>query len=120
VEWAVQLLQLRHGYQHPGVREAGTLAALAALEEAGLATAGDADSWRAAYRLCARVRNRLFLQAGRVRDSLPADPAEVTRLARSLGYGANPRAALREDYRRVTRRSRRAFERVFFGEGPGA
>ena len=120
VEWAVQLLQLRHGHLHLGVREPGTLAALAALEEAGLATAADAAAWRAAYRLCARVRNRLFLQAGRARDSLPADPAEVTRLARSLGYGANPRAALREDYRRATRRSRRAFERVFFGEKPGA
>ncbi|HSQ38503.1 MAG TPA: bifunctional [glutamine synthetase] adenylyltransferase/[glutamine synthetase]-adenylyl-L-tyrosine phosphorylase [Acidimicrobiia bacterium] len=120
VEWAVQLLQLRHGHGHPGVREPGTLAALAALEEAGLAAAADTEAWRAAYRLCARVRNRLFLQAGRVRDSLPADPAEVTRLARSLGYGANPRAALREDYRRATRRSRRAFERIFFGKEPGA
>lgn len=117
VEWAVQLLQLRHGYHHPAAREPGTLAGLAALEEAGLVPAADAAAWRAAYRLCARVRNRLFLQAGRARDSLPTDPAEVTRLARSLGYGAGPRAALREDYRRVTRRSRRAFERIFFGEG---
>jgi len=119
VEWAVQLLQLRHGHRHPAVRVPGTLAALAALEEAGLVAAADADAWRAAYRLCARVRNRLFLQAGRARDSLPADPAEVTRLARSLGYTAAPRAALREDYRRVTRRSRRAFERVFFGQSEG-
>jgi glutamate-ammonia-ligase adenylyltransferase len=114
VEWVVQLLQLRHGYRHPSLREPGTLAALAALESAGLATPADAAAWRAAYRLCARVRNRLFLQAGRPRDSLPSDPAEVTRLARSLGYVVGPRAALREEYRRVTRRSRRAFERVFF------
>jgi glutamate-ammonia-ligase adenylyltransferase len=121
VEWAVQLLQLRYGCHHPGIREPSTLNALAALEEAGLVATADADAWRAAYRLCARVRNRLFLQAGRARDSLPTDPAEVTRLARSLGYGTGPRAALREDYRRLTRRSRRAFERIFFGEGgPGA
>jgi glutamate-ammonia-ligase adenylyltransferase len=118
VEWAVQLLQLRHGHRHPQVHVPGTLAALDALQQTGLLAATDAEAWQAAYRLCARVRNRLFLQAGRTRDSLPTDPAEVTRLARSLGYTTSPRAALREDYRRVTRRSRRAFERVFFGETP--
>lgn len=116
VEWGVQLLQLRHGHRVPSLRRPGTLAALAALEEARLLAPEDAAAWRDAYRLCARVRNRLFLQVGRARDSLPTDPVEIARLARSLGYGANPRATLREDYRRVTRRSRRAFERVFFEE----
>ncbi len=116
VEWVVQLLQLRHGHRHPSLREPGTLAALAALEEAGLVAGADSAAWQAAYRLCSLLRNRLFLQAGRPRDSLSTDPAQVTRLARSLGYESAPRAALREDYRRVTRRSRRAFERVFYGE----
>jgi glutamate-ammonia-ligase adenylyltransferase len=115
VEWAVQLLQLRHGHNEPQVRSAGTLYALDALEAAGLLAKGDAAALRSAYGFCARVRNRLFLQAGRPRDSLPTDPAEATRVARSLGYGRNPRTALREEYRRVTRRARRAFERVFFG-----
>jgi glutamate-ammonia-ligase adenylyltransferase len=117
VEWAVQLLQLRHGHQEPGVRGAATLEALDALEAAGLLAKGDAAALRSAYRFCARVRNRLFLQAGRPRDSLPTDPAEATRVARSLGYTHNPRTALREEYRKVTRRGRRAFEKVFFGNG---
>jgi glutamate-ammonia-ligase adenylyltransferase len=95
------------------------VAALDALEAAGHLGPAPAEALRSAYAFCARVRNRLFLQEGRPRDSLPADPAAVTRLARSLGYEANPRAGLREEYRRVTRRGRRAFEAVFYGEEAG-
>lgn len=116
VEWAVQLLQLRHGHAEPAARVPGTAAALDALEAAGRLAPDRASALRAAYRFCARVRNRLFLQEGRPRDSLPADPAAVTRLARSLGYEGSPRSGLREEYRRVTRRGRRAFEAVFYGE----
>ncbi|MBP1631804.1 MAG: glnE, partial [Acidobacteria bacterium] len=117
VEWAVQLLQLRHGAGLPAARAPGTIAALDALEAAGHIDAAPAAALRAAYRFCARVRNRLFLQEGRPRDSLPADPASATRLARSLGYEGSPRAGLREEYRKVTRRARHAFEAVFYGEG---
>jgi glutamate-ammonia-ligase adenylyltransferase len=120
VEWVVQFLQMRHGAAHPEVCTPGTLAGLAALRAAGLLSAPDATALDAAYRFCAAVRNRLFLQAGRRRDSLPTDPSEATHLARSMGYTGRPRTALREDYRRVTRRSRRVFERIFHGEvGPG-
>ena len=115
VEWTVQLLQMQHGGDDPALRTPGTLPGLSALRRAGLLESRDADELEAAYRLCARVRNRLYLQAGRRRDSLPTDPAEVTRLARSLGYGRGPRSSLREDYRRVTRRARRVVERVFYG-----
>jgi glutamate-ammonia-ligase adenylyltransferase len=114
VEWTVQLLQLRHGAGVPAVRTPGTAAGLAALHTAGLLAAPDAAALDAAYRFCARVRNRLFLQAGRQVDSLPVDPAEATRLARSLGYVTDPRSSLREDYKRVTRRARRVAERVFY------
>ncbi len=119
VEWAVQLLQLRHGHAELSVRSPGTMAALDALEAAGHVSPARAAALRGAYAFCARVRNRLFLQEGRPRDSLPGDPAAVTRLARSLGYEASPRSGLREEYRRVTRRGRRAFEAVFYGESEG-
>ena len=118
VEWAAQLLQLRHGHADPSVRSPGTLAALSALETAGHLTPARAEALRAAYRFCARVRNRLYLQEGRPRDSLPADPAAATRLARSLGYEGSPRSGLREEYRRLTRRARTAFEAVFYGDAP--
>jgi len=115
VEWSVQLLQLRHGAGDPGLRLPGTMAALQSLVAGAHLDTGDGTILAHAYELCAAVRNRLFLQAGRPRDSLPSDPGEVTRLARSLGYEGDPRAQLREDYRRATRRSRRVVQRVFYG-----
>ena len=120
VEWTVQLLQMQHGSAEPSLHTAGTLPALDALEAQGLLDASEADVLRTAYRFCTRVRNRLYLRAGRPRDSLPTDPEETTRLARSLGYTATPRTALREDYRRLTRRARRVVEQRFYGiDRPG-
>jgi glutamate-ammonia-ligase adenylyltransferase len=115
VEWTVQLLQMAHGSTADHVRTPSTLEGLRRLVAAGLMDAEDAEILDTSYRFCARVRNRLFLRAGRVRDSLPSDPEEVGRLGRSLGYEVNPRTTLREEYRRVTRRARRVVERVFYG-----
>jgi [glutamine synthetase] adenylyltransferase / [glutamine synthetase]-adenylyl-L-tyrosine phosphorylase len=110
VEWTVQLLQLRH--QVLGLP--GTLAALAALEDAGYVSAGDAGSLRDAYTYCERTRNRLHLVRGTPGDALPARPEQLGHLARSLGTTG---PALRDEYRRVTRRSRAVTERLFYGAG---
>ena len=88
---------------------------MASLTAAGLLDREEETILLEAYRFCARVRNRLFLRSGRTRDSLPDEPTEATRLGRSLGYTQSPRTALREDYRRVTRRARRVVERRFYG-----
>ncbi|MDH5374114.1 MAG: hypothetical protein OEX97_14310, partial [Acidimicrobiia bacterium] len=66
------------------------------------------------YRFCTMVRNRLYLQTGRDIGSLPTDPIELARLALSLGYAGGSVSNLREDYRKVTRRARRVFERHFY------
>lgn len=115
VEWTVQLLQMRHGHAHPAIRTPATLEALQALARGGLVRPSDAAALEAAYLFCARVRNRLALRAGRTFDSLPTDPDESAALARSLGYEISPRTALREEYRRVTRRARKVVDRVFYG-----
>ena len=115
VEWAVQLLQMEHGHAAPALRTPSTLQALEALHRAGTIAPEDAAALEAAYRFCAAVRNRLYLRAGRPRDSLPTDPIEATAVARSLGYDLAPRTALREEYRRLTRRARRVVERLFYG-----
>jgi len=108
VEWTVQLLQLRHGLF--GVP--GTMAALAALRHAGHIDEGDADALAAAYRYCERTRNRLYLVRGAPGDALPVGADQLGRLARSL-VTSGPE--LREEYRRVTRRSRDVTERLFYG-----
>jgi len=46
-------------------------------------------------------------------EAIPASPEEQTGLARLLGYEAYPRQSFIDDYLRVTRRCRRAMERVF-------
>lgn len=107
VEWTVQLLQLRHG-----VVATGTVEAMDALVAAGFLDGDDARVLRDAYRFCEAARNRLFLVRGAPGDSLPATGHQLTVLARSLGTTAS---ALREDYRRLTRRSRRVMERLFYG-----
>jgi [glutamine synthetase] adenylyltransferase / [glutamine synthetase]-adenylyl-L-tyrosine phosphorylase len=117
VEFTVQLLQLQHGARHPEIRVTSTIEALHELRAAGLVDAGDADSLEEAYRFCERARNAQYLLTGRPRDALPTDGSEATRLGRLLGYGPQPQARLRDDYRRVTRRARKVVERVFYGRG---
>ncbi len=107
VEWTVQLLQLRNG-----TRAEGTLDALGALTAAGALGTADARVLAESYRFCEATRNRLYLVRGRPGDSLPPPGHHLTSLARSLGTTA---PALREQYRRLTRRARRVTERLFYG-----
>jgi glutamate-ammonia-ligase adenylyltransferase len=108
VEFTAQLLQLQHR-----VPAAGTITALGALCRAGLLAEPDHDALTSAYRFCERTRNRWFLIKGSPGDSLPTQSDKLTRLARSLDTTPNE---LREQYRRVTRRSRQVVQRLFYGD----
>ena len=111
VEWAVQLLQLRHGHAVPGLRSTRTLDALAA---AARGRAGVAGGRRGAGRRLGarppRVRNALTLVRGRPGDQLPRHGAELAGVVRLLG-AADPGEFL-DDYLRTARRCRAAVERV--------
>ena len=107
VEWTAQLPQLRHQIASPG-----TMSAVGALEKAGVLDPADAAVLTVAYRFCERTRNRLYLVRGAPGDALPTQADQLSRLARSLGTSA---VALREEYRRVTRRARLVVERLFYG-----
>jgi glutamate-ammonia-ligase adenylyltransferase len=111
VEWTVQLLQLRHR-----VGEPGTMAALHRLADEGHLAPEDAATLAEAYRFCEHTRNRWHLIGAlpggtAPGDALPAKPEAAARLARSLGTTPS---GLRDDYLRVTRRSRRVVERLFY------
>lgn len=114
VEFLVQLLQMRRGAVVPALRAPATLEAIAGAVDADQLTAQEGDSLTAAYQFCTKIRNRLYIQTGRDIGSLPTDPTELARLALSLGYRGGSVGKLREDYRRVTRRARRVFERRFY------
>ena len=116
VEWTVQLLQLRHAHALPALRTTRTGAAMAAAVQVGLLAAGDAAELTAAWELAARIRNAIMLVRGRPGDTLPAKHAELTAVARLLGYPPGDAAqALEQDYRRAARRARTVMEALFYG-----
>ncbi|HKY77455.1 MAG TPA: bifunctional [glutamine synthetase] adenylyltransferase/[glutamine synthetase]-adenylyl-L-tyrosine phosphorylase [Acidimicrobiia bacterium] len=116
VEWTVQLLQLIHGAADPALRTTSTVDGLHKLAERGHLARRDADALEAAYRFCERARNLRYLLTGTPGDSLPTDGAEAKRLGRLMGYTGQPVTELRDEYRRLTRRSRSVVERVFYGQ----
>ncbi len=116
VEWTVQLLQLRHAHALPALRTTRTDAAMAAAVQAGLLAADAAAELTAAWELAARIRNAIMLVRGRPGDTLPAKHAELTAVARLLGYPPGDAAqALEQDYRRAARRARTVMEPLFYG-----
>ncbi len=111
VEWAVQLLQLRHAFEVSELRCTQTLEALTAAREAGLVTPADAEEMAAGWTLAAQVRNALTLVRGRPTDQLPQHGVELAGTVLLLG-GGDPGEFV-DRYLRTTRRSRAAMERVF-------
>jgi glutamate-ammonia-ligase adenylyltransferase len=116
VEWTVQLLQLQQAAKVPGLRVQPTVAALAALGDAGLLDGEQTEALRSAWELATRARNAIFLVRGRPSDQLPRPGLELAGVARACGYGpdADPGQFL-DDYRRTTRHARSVVEQVFYG-----
>jgi glutamate-ammonia-ligase adenylyltransferase len=117
VEFTAQLLQMRHGWQHPQVRTPNTFKAIDRLEEVGVIEPEDARWLREAYLLLNRVRNHMFLLRGLATDVLPTRDSELEKLALSLGYGRLGRSRFIDHYRKATRRARQVCDRLFYGEG---
>jgi glutamate-ammonia-ligase adenylyltransferase len=114
VEWAVQLLQLRHGHREAGLRTPRTLDALAAARDAGFVSTMDATWLARGWVMATRVRNALMLVRGRPSDQLPRQGAELVGVARAVGRPPSTQPGeFLDDYLRTMRRSRAAAERVF-------
>ena len=113
VEWSVQLLQLRHAAEVPGLRTTSTLEALGAARDRALLPDEDADVLRQAWVTATRVRNAVVLARGRPSDVLPTDSRGLAAVARAMGYAAGHTGELEEDYRRAARRARRVHEKLF-------
>ena len=114
VEWTVQLLQLRHGAEHAGLRTTRTVAALSAAAELGLLDDEQAETLLHAWHLASRVRNALLLVRGRSGDALPTDLRELAGIAGVLGYPPGAAGTMVDDYRRATRRARTVVNGVFY------
>ncbi|RCG26378.1 bifunctional [glutamine synthetase] adenylyltransferase/[glutamine synthetase]-adenylyl-L-tyrosine phosphorylase [Streptomyces diacarni] len=114
VEWTVQLTQLRHGAELPGLRTPRTREALAAARGAGLIGADDAEVLDEAWVLASRVRNAVMLVRGRPGDTFPSESRELAAVGRYLGYEPGHVGEMLDDYRRVTRRARAVVDRLFY------
>ena len=114
VEWTVQLVQLRHAAEVPGLRTTQTLPALSAAVSAALLGPDQARTLAHAWRTASRVRNAVLLVRGRPGDSLPTDLRELSGVAAVLGYPPGASGQLVDDYRRATRRARAVVEGVFY------
>ena len=115
IEFTVQLLQLVHGATHEELRVTSTMLLLDRLAASGLLDTDDAESLRDAYRLCEHARNARYLLTNAAGDSLPVQSDQAEPIGRMLGFVHQPQTSLRDEYRRVTRRSRAVVERVFYG-----
>lgn len=118
LEMAVQLLQLIHGRHDPELRKASTLDAVAALEEGGYVSSGDAEEMRRAYVFLRNVEHRLQVVDDRPRYDLPADPRIRRIIARSLGFSDSAtetaEEAFSESFVSVTATVRNLHQKLFF------
>ncbi len=115
VEWLVQLLQLQHAHRVAGLRTTSTLAALAAARDAGLVPDAAADRLRESWLLSSRLRSANTLLTGRTSDILPTDRRALDGIGRILGYPPRSATRVEEDFLAAARRSRRSFEKLFYG-----
>ncbi len=114
VEWLVQLHQLQYALTVPGLRTTSTLTALSALEREGMVTSPEASQLREAWIFASRVRSAMTLWMVRTTDTLPVDTPQLEGIARLMAYPPGSAGVLEDDYLRVTRRSRRVFEKRFY------
>ena len=115
VEWAAQLMQLRHAYEIEGLRTTGTIAVLDAAGQAGLIRPDDVEMMVRAWRFASLLRNASVLWRGRPVDALPSDLQDADGIGRIVGREAGDGDALAEAYRRLARRARAAVELTFYG-----
>jgi [glutamine synthetase] adenylyltransferase / [glutamine synthetase]-adenylyl-L-tyrosine phosphorylase len=116
VQFAVELSLMRHGGEHEEVRTHRTLDAIERLAEARLIEDSTARDLGDAFVFLSDVKNALEVDRRLHAEAVPPSPEEQTVLARRLGYEEYPRQSFIDDYLRVTRRCRRAMERVFSEE----
>jgi glutamate-ammonia-ligase adenylyltransferase len=104
VEFIAQLLQLVHGGRIPQLRDRSTQGALHNLAAVGLLDEETAKRLFDAYLFLRRTENRLQMEAERQVHRLPSGAADLTRLARAMGYLGENAA---EDFRETLDQHRR-------------
>ncbi|MCM0081271.1 bifunctional [glutamate--ammonia ligase]-adenylyl-L-tyrosine phosphorylase/[glutamate--ammonia-ligase] adenylyltransferase [Geomonas sp. Red32] len=117
VEFIIQYLQLKYGFEHNEIRGSNTLETLEAIRKRGILPEGDCQALFDGYRFLRRLENRLRIIHDYSMNDLGGPLKYLNKLARRLGYDLqlkNPGEALMADYERMTSGVRAVYERVFF------
>jgi [glutamine synthetase] adenylyltransferase / [glutamine synthetase]-adenylyl-L-tyrosine phosphorylase len=86
VEFLVQMLQLRHGHAHPGLRTRVTAVAIAELAREDILSAPEGGTLARGYAFLRNFESRLRIERNQPVESPEADPEALVSLARRLGY----------------------------------
>ena len=113
IEFTVQLLQLVHGLVDEGIRERGTLPALAKLADHGYIGRVEAAEFAEDYRFLRVLEHRIQLARLRRTHLMPTDDDAVRALARASGLAATA-DSLRERWASVKAQVRTLHERIFY------
>ncbi|WP_280301789.1 bifunctional [glutamine synthetase] adenylyltransferase/[glutamine synthetase]-adenylyl-L-tyrosine phosphorylase [Nocardia abscessus] len=113
IEWTVQLMQLRHAHEVPGLHNTSTLQALDVIEQTELLDAHDVALLRDAWLTATNARNALVLVRGKPSDQLPGPGRLLSAVARVAGWPNDDGSEFLDHYMRVTRRAKAVVERVF-------
>jgi glutamate-ammonia-ligase adenylyltransferase len=113
VQFAVEMLLLRHGGPVPEVRTVSTLQGIEVLAGHRLLEQSVARDLGEAFVFLNDVKCAMEVDRRVHAEAIPPGGDEQTSLARRLGYEEYPRQSFMDDYLRITRRARRAMERVF-------
>ncbi len=114
VEFAVQLLQMVHGYSDERIRQPTTLSALSQLSLHGYVGRQDGESLHDAYSFLRTLEHRLQLHRLRRTHVVPEDDASLRRLGRSMGYRTDPAVTLSRTWQHHRREVRRLHEKLFY------
>jgi glutamate-ammonia-ligase adenylyltransferase len=114
IEFCVQLLQLAHGRDDPGVRAPGTLAGLRALVRSGRLPSGDeARRLEAAYLFLRRTEARRQLMHDWQESTISPAAGGFEALARLLEYEDSPEHRGAADFEADLRRHQAAAREIF-------
>ncbi|HLW65776.1 MAG TPA: bifunctional [glutamate--ammonia ligase]-adenylyl-L-tyrosine phosphorylase/[glutamate--ammonia-ligase] adenylyltransferase [Gemmataceae bacterium] len=116
IEFLVQMLQLKHGCEHPELHWSNTWETLEALQSLGVLAKADYEGLRTSYDFLRQVESRLRLMTNRPLDVWPEAADEQEKLARRLGYeakdGQTAAGQFRAELGQHTRQTRERFLRL--------
>ena len=105
VEFAVQMLQLKHAAQSPEVLVPGTLDAISALHGLGYLSDEDNEFLQQSYRFMRSIEARLRLMNTAARHEIPQEESDLKKLAFLLEFTGGPNHLLEKTHKSDERKS---------------